>query len=415
MTDPIDDFFEREREAVPSLAAPPGLLGELQTVARRRRTRNTTMVSAAAAAVVAVIGTGAVLTSQNLGHHTTLAGPAASTSSAAGNSTSPTGPAVDATVPVGFSGWSVSFVSASHGFALGGYPCENKNECFGILETTDAMNSWHTIAEPGFAAEYGITPANAIIRFSDASNGWMVGSEGVWSTHDGGRNWRPIAALQDQHIDALEASDGHTYALGHGTTALWVSTDSSDDSSWAAQPSVALDMAPTDATDSLAATNRAVAAVRSQGSTTTVRLSLDFGASWQIVVAPCGASGGRAPLFSLVDETIGRFVCGDGTVEGVKFGTAPVVDTTFPLVTTTGAPVVGHSSSTDHNGTFFAYSGAGIWAYLENHTASHVLSGDVGYVGLTNDTQGIALPAVPDGTYWITQTGGLHWMQRSWG
>jgi hypothetical protein len=421
MNDRLDDFFEREREAVPLLVPPAGRYDELQTIARRRRNRNTTVVSAAAAVVLAVAGTGVVLGAQNLGGHTNnLAGPATLSSTAAhANSASPSGPPVDAPVPAGFSAWSVSFVSNGvRGFALGGYPC-GSDQCFGVLETTDSMTSWHLVAAPGLSAEYGLDATTAIIRFSgDGTNGWMVGSQGVWASHDEGRSWHPIAALQDQHIDALEAWAGRTYALGAGGSDLWVSSDSSSDG-WAPQSSLALAVEPTGTggtTDSLATANNTVAAVRSYGSTTTVRVSGDRGDHWSTVPSPCGTTTGQAPLFSLVDEFIGRFACNDGSVYGVRFGNnQPVLDASFSLSSTTGAAVKANSSSTISNGTFFAYSGAGIWAYLANHTASHVLAGDISYVGLTNDTQGIALPAQHNGKYWVTQTGGLSWLQRSWG
>src|SRR5436309_3288381 len=113
MNDKIDDFFEREREAVPLLAPPPGRFDELQTVARKRRNRNTTAVSVAAAAVVAVVGTGGELRVGALGHDkqsTAMTAPPAGTTAAVQHSTAPA-TTVDAAVPSGFNAWSVSFVS----------------------------------------------------------------------------------------------------------------------------------------------------------------------------------------------------------------------------------------------------------------------------------------------------------------
>ena len=35
-------------------------------------------------------------------------------------------------------------------------------------------------------------------------------------------------------------------------------------------------------------------------------------------------------------------------------------------------------------------------------------------VGLTNDSQGVALPAVPGPHYWVTGNGGITWVEKSW-
>ena len=53
-------------------------------------------------------------------------------------------------------------------------------------------------------------------------------------------------------------------------------------------------------------------------------------------------------------------------------------------------------------------------AYLGHPTPLQVLQADVGYVGLTNDSQGVALPAVPGPHYWVTGNGGITWVEKSW-
>lgn len=414
MNDSIDEFFEREREAVPLLAPPSGRFEELQHVARRRRNRNTTAVSVAAAVVVAVAGTGTVLA--NLGHGTSnnAVNPASSTVAVSPSAAAPTtSPTATMPVPQGFQAWSVSFVhSGVDGYALGGYPCHGGQSCLAVVETTDSMSSWHMISEPGFSSEYGVNATNAIIRFAkDGVDGWMVGSEGVWSTHDTGRTWQPISALRDAQIDALESwGDHQTYAVGKGSDSVWISTDPTQDSTWSEHSFVGLGYTST-ARDNLQADDKMVAVTRTSGSHVTVAFSGDKGGDWSSVPSPCDGHGNAAPVFALVDEHIKRFVCGDGSVYGYKD------DQLKPRLARFSLPAGAHATSvaTDGAGTLVAYSGAGIWAYVGHPTPLHVLANaDVGYVGLTSDRQGIALPATPSATYWVTVNGGINWLPRSW-
>jgi hypothetical protein len=422
MNDSIDEFFEREREAVPLLAPPTGRFEELQTVARRRRNRNTTAVSAAAAVVLAVVGTGAVLGAQNLSHGSNnLAGPAtSSTSAAAASSVSQSGQAIDPAVPADFKAWSVTFYGSS-GWALGGYTCSDGTACVAVLETTDSMRHWHTIAEPAAAGEYGMTAKNAIVRFVTPSDGWMVGSEGVYSSHDGGVTWRPVAELQSAGIDALEAHGSYTYALGRDGSSLWVSGNPRQDQ-WVQQSGLDLPTASTgtevSVTDSIDTANRTVAATRITKSATTVRLSPDNGQRWTTVQDPCTTNGGgRAEVFGLLEENIGRFVCTNGEMWAVWFDHSKVdkLDGTLPLSPRSGNAVVAQSLSTNNIGTVVAYSGAGLVGFVENSGMHIAQPGDFRYVGLTDNTNGIALPDAASGDYWVTGNGGLSWMARSFG
>ena len=75
------------------------------------------------------------------------------------------------------------------------------------------------------------------------------------------------------------------------------------------------------------------------------------------------------------------------------------------------------AESISHNdiGTVVSYSGAGLWAISARGQKEHLQPGDFGYVGLTNDTRGIALNAQPSHSYWFTTTGGLTWRPASFG
>jgi hypothetical protein len=275
------------------------------------------------------------------------------------------------------------------------------------------MDSWHTVAEPANAAEYDMNGTNAIIRFTGTGlNGWMVAGEGVWSSHDSGRTWLAVGALQGQHVDALEAWGSYTYAVGRGSDSLWVSTDPAADTSWTEHTFVGLP-SDTEAVDNLQADNTMVAITRTHGTSATVRLSKDHGNDWLTVPNACKGHGTGAPVYALVQENIHRFVCGDGTVIGLKDGAKPVVDTTFQLSSTSGTPVHANAVATNNVGTMVAYTGAGLWGFVQGGTSSHPITADVGWVGLTGE-QGLALPAVPGPNYWKTINGGITWFPKSW-
>ncbi|BEP15539.1 hypothetical protein acdb102_38500 [Acidothermaceae bacterium B102] len=424
MTDPVDRFFEREREAVPTLSPPPGLFDELQGVARRKRQRNTTMVSAAAAVVLAVVGTGAVLGAQNLNGSSTSAekpaGPTAKVSVSASTTSAVTSTPVDASVPTDFTAWSVSFVGTNqgptHGWALGGYSCGGQ-QCVAVLETTDGLASWHTLAKPATATQYGMSAGHATVRFQSINDGWMVGSRGVYATHDGGRDWHPVAALQTEGIDALEAWKSHVYAVGAQGSVLWVSDDPTSDT-WLPQPGLDLPPAGVGTKDSISPEDQGVVSVvRSTGTTTTVRLSTTFGNKWRTLPSPCAAAPQQsARLFVVLDPTVSRFVCGNGQVWAVWFdGRKPKRDLTLRLTSTTGKQIVAESVAHASHGTVVAYQGAGLQEVLASGIPNTPTPGDFSYVGMTTDNQGIALAPSATNAYWITTNGALTWKQKSFG
>ena len=248
MTDPVDRFFEREREAVPTLSPPPGLFDELQTVARRKRNRNTTMVSAAAAVVLAVVGTGAVLGAQSLGGTSTNAekpgGPyRKGLGSASVHAHRDLDPRVDPTVPADFTAWSVSFVGTA-GTRVGPRRLLLRRAAVrrSCSETTDGLASWHTLAKPGHATAVRRSSAgHATVRFQSLNDGWMVGSRRCLRDPRRRAGLAPVAALQSAGIDALEAWKSHVYAVGAQGSVLWVSEDPTSDT-WLPQPG--LDLPP---------------------------------------------------------------------------------------------------------------------------------------------------------------------------
>jgi hypothetical protein len=418
MTDPIKDFFERERDGVPLLAPPVGRFDELARVARHRRGRSVAVASVAAAVVVAVAGTGVVLsasgggptTSRTASTVTPVVATTTTTTTIASAIASPTATPADlGPVPADFHGWSVTFVSDAHGWAVGDYPCSGGQRCLAVVETTDDMASWHVVAKPAAAIAQGMTSSNAVLRFADARDGWLVGGYGVWSTHDGGRTWASIAQMAGQGIDALEAHGSYTYAVGSDGSDLWVSRDPATDN-WSEQSGLGLTGS---GHDTIQIANKTVLAARTGAGQQVVRVSHDNGTHWSDAALPCATE-----QVDLVDENITRSVCTDHRVIS-RWWDGSFADRLVGTVTASSGsgPGVATSVTNDSDETVVAYSGAGIWTIDLNASEDLIvqrLQGDAGYVGLTANGQGIALPATPATTYWKTIDSGTSWIPEHW-
>jgi hypothetical protein len=80
-------------------------------------------------------------------------------------------------------------------------------------------------------------------------------------------------------------------------------------------------------------------------------------------------------------------------------------DTTFDIKSTTGKTTVAESVAHVGSGTFVAYQGAGLQQVLVAGIPNKAVPGDFSYVGMTTDTQGVALQASASNSYWMTVNG----------
>ena len=113
-------------------------------------------------------------------------------------------------LPDGFDVASVTFVSATTGWALGTAPC-GTGPCVQVWRTGDGGRTWTARPAPPVAAPLepggGTAP---IIRFANADDGWVSADGKLWSTHDGGAHWaeQPVGSVY-----ALEAAAGIVHAV----------------------------------------------------------------------------------------------------------------------------------------------------------------------------------------------------------
>lgn len=117
--------------------------------------------------------------------------------------------------PAGFSPASVTFVSADLGWVLGVVPAGSGTE-LAVAHTTDGGSSWSRSPAPHVTFGAEGHDNGAIIRFANASDGWIASQAGgspggfqseIWSTTDGGASWHDVAVPGGGAVAALEASN----------------------------------------------------------------------------------------------------------------------------------------------------------------------------------------------------------------
>jgi hypothetical protein len=231
--DPLDRWLDQQVRPLPP---PAGTFELITRRARRRKLRKLAITVASVAAVAA--GVAVAVPNLALLH---LTPPQTSASAIAnGQSTKPqTGttkttdgsatpvrssslsPSAGPTEPLGpvpknFQPASVTFVDTQHGWAIGqaGTPgdCADKNPdfCTSVVRTDNAGQTWHGGPAPKTSGPDGPVGVSGI-RFLDGVNGWAFGPE-LWVTHDDGDHWHQIPTGGERVTD-LETVNGHAYAL----------------------------------------------------------------------------------------------------------------------------------------------------------------------------------------------------------
>jgi hypothetical protein len=470
--DPLDSWLE---EQVQPLSPPPGTFEMITRRARRRKVRKlaVTVVSAAAVAAAVVVAV-PVLTSMHLTTSSVPVNPAAGQSAAShtvsqspsgtasqqmspsqshSQTPSPTGPASAVSPPPGpmpanFQPSSVTFISTDNAWVIGqaGTPgkCANTNPsiCTSVAWTSDTGKTWHGAPAPNTGAPSGPTGVGGI-RFLDGINGWAFGPE-LWATHDAGNTWHQVPT-GGRRVTDLEAagnrayalfascSGSHAYSFAGGCTSYTLMTATADSDTWAP-----VGQATTGLTNLGAATSASITLTGSDGYLVAPDGTLysgPIGGAWQRagnlpclvgLPQPSGLPGGAlfaatADSHHLTAVCVGPapaepsrvFTSGDGASWAQQPAAAwgnlavPVaVDTTALTAAPDGTLVL----ATTH-GLYVFPAGGSQWKAA---TAANAPSSGFSYVGMTTNSQGVALPA--DTTrheIWMTFDGGLTWAPRT--
>jgi hypothetical protein len=451
-------------EPVAPLLPPQGAFDQIRGRARRRKIRQVGM-SAAGVAVLVVVGvavprliiphlspnppTAIGRTQQPRSHPPTqptlTPGSREATGSTPLKTTPPATPRL-APAPPNFQPASVTFVGTAAGTATGwvigqaGTPghCGPPKAyvCTSIARTDDAGGSWHGVPAPVTGAPNGSRGVGQI-RFLTPGDGWAFGPE-LWATHDGGAHWTRIPT-HGMRVVALETSGGRAFAvwarcdggllgLAAGCTDFSLYSAAATSDSWSKVPgatglslgsavssaSLVLSggqvhlFAPDGEVLSGPATGGRMIAATSGGTPAHAPCTPGVGQRGGQPTQALLASTGNGLILLCPSTAIGDaqhkalYYSADGGTTWQPEGTAPRTGIATSLA---GTPDGGVVLATDQGIQTSAHPGS-TWRAAGDTS----LPGGFTYVGMTTNTQGIAIPAQQSlHSVWFTFDGGHHW------
>jgi hypothetical protein len=377
-------------------------------------------------------------------------------------------------VPADFAPSSVTFVSSTRAWVIGqaGVPgsCYNGNICTSIAWTADGGSTWHGEHAPVAGAPSGPDGVSGI-RFLDGVNGWAFGPE-LWATNDGGDHWNPVDTF-GQRVTDLEAAGDRAYALfancsgtsGSGFAAnctrytLMTATAGSD--SWTpvgpATSNLTAGGSGSGASPSTGAgsSSSGSGGPASTGSSASAMLALTggtgylvapdgtvysgpIGGSWSKAgTAPCQPSSppqnGGLPSVGQLALVSARHLA-VSCYGGPSASSPPAIWTSSDggaawtqqssnawsgtsdrgTATSFTAAPDGALLLATTNGIYVQAAGTSQWHAATASGGSGIPSGGFSYVGMTSDSQGVALPADTSlHEIWVTADGGQTWTPKA--
>jgi photosystem II stability/assembly factor-like uncharacterized protein len=446
MPDRRDDLDSWLDGRIDPLPPPPGTFDLIKKRARRRKFRRLAVGAGAAAVIVAAAVTVPQVVNLPVLNPTTATGaangrsstPAPSASggaSAASSSASPIEPKAPAPVPGNFRPSSATFIGTQTGWVIGqaGTPGNCATQyCTSVARTDDAGKTWTGVPAPVTGQADGATGVSQI-RFLNGADGWAFGPQ-LYATHDGGHTWAQVVT-DGLRVTDLETVDGRAFALFAsctGTGPAFAATCTSY--SLYSSPASADHWTPVGpATSGLGGGAASMVLTQTRGYLLAPDRTLYSGpvngsAPWQAVAnVPCPVGQPLADgqptgaLLAAADTTNLVLACASSSAPGTQqakqvftsdnggmtwqnAGAAP----SLGLATSVAATPDGTYVLATGQGIDVQPAGSGAWqAATLNGPAP---AGGFGYVGMTTDAQGIALPADPAvGTVWFTFDGGQTW------
>ena len=458
--DDVEAWLSQHIEPLPP---PPGTFELIKRRARRRKFRRLAITATSAAVLVAA----AVAVPQVVNLHVlspnptsgVAAGhrsPATPTGGGSAQSSAATQPSTQTLtpgpppVPPDFRPTSVTFVGTRTGWVIGqaGTPghCATRY-CTSLARTDNAGRTWSGVPAPLTGAPDGATGVGQV-RFLDLDDGWAFGPE-LWVTHTGGQTWAPVGT-HGLRVTDLETVGSRVFAVfasctgGGQAFAAQCTSFTLYSSSAAGSDFTPVGAATTGLTDGRAGQAVSLVLTASRGYLLAPDGALyagpvDGSAPWQRVSSlvsscPVGlAQPGGQPSQALLGAVNAReliVACtsaggtgtsGGGTSGGEgqqkrilsspngglswrQMGTAPAGGIATSLAASPSESVI---LGTDQG---IEVLPAGEIAWQPATLRGGGPAGGFGYVGMTTDEQGIALPADPSsGTVWFTFDGGQTW------
>ena len=457
MADRHDDVDAWLSERIEPLPPPPGTFELIKRKARRRKYRRLAITAGSAAVIVAAAVAVPQVVNLPVQNPKSTAAPVAgarnstATPSAARDTSGKPSPATSSAVPVtgpvpgNFRPTSVTFVGTRTGWVIGqaltpGH-CATQ-VCTSVARTDDAGRTWAGRPAPMAGAADGATGLSQI-RFLNLDDGWAYGPQ-LYATHDGSRTWAPVDT-GGLRVTSLETVGDRVFALwasctGTGPayaancTRFTLYSASAGGGAWAP-----VGTSTTGLTDGAASEAAELVLTGTRGYLLAPGGALyagpvDGGGPWKQVstlVSSCpvgqaradgqptgallGAVNARDLLLACVSASSGanpsvstqqKFIYSspDGGVSWRQLSTAPAAGVAFGLAASPKESVV---LATDQ-GIDLLPSGETSWQTATLRGGGP--AGGFGYVGMTTDEQGVALPADPSaGTVWFTFDGGQRW------
>ena len=456
MPDRHDDVDAWLSQRIEPLPPPPGTFELIKRKARRRKFRKLAITAGSAAVIVAAAVTVPQVVNLPVLNPKPAAAPVGAqsqsavpsvSSSASGSGRQATSSAVPlvAPVPGNFRPTSVTFVGPRTGWVIGqaltpGH-CATQF-CTSVARTDDAGRTWTGVPAPMAGAPDGATGLSQI-RFLNLKYGWAYGPQ-LYATRTGGGTWAAVntgglrvTALETvgDRVFAVWASctgDGPAYAVNctrftlysasaAGATWAPVGTSTTGLTNGAAReaaqlvltgsrgyllaPGGALYSGPVDGSGPWTRVSSLVAScpvgpARADGQPTGALLGAVN--ADDLILACASGSHGTNPSASTQQKFI--YSSKNGGVSWQQMATAPAAGVAAGLAASPAESVV----LATNQGIDLLPAGEGRWQTA--NLGGGGPAGGFGYIGMTTDEQGIALPADPSaGTVWFTFDGGQRW------
>jgi|SRR5215469_3220629 len=465
--DEIDDWLGGE---VDPLYPPPGALDRIRNRSRRRKTRQAVVAAAGCAVVLgaAVSVPQLVSTGRRAGSANPAAAagstpasvqsgsgqPASSSESPATNSSSPQPPNhsfLSTTtsgfgVPAHFRPTSVTFVGVGGGNVVGavigqaGPPCAT-SVCTSLAGTSDYGSTWYGVSAPTAPSPDGGAGVSQL-RFANLRNGWAFGPA-LYETSGGGWPWYQESTGGQRVIDVEAAAGGPALGLfgtctGSGSAYAAVCTSFSLNTSVAGSRTWTPVTVPPGTMTTGHAASAALVVTGTTGylltPTGAVLTGPVSGGAWRKVSqAPCSpgpAQPSGLPSQALLATSPQQLMvaCAVGSTGGPS-ATGPVGQTrlytstngsSWQLAGAVTHPSAATSLASGSAGQVVLATTAGIYQSADGgKTWSQAKLGSAGpaggfsYIGMTNASDGVAVPTNASlGVVYVSTDGGLRWRPR---
>jgi photosystem II stability/assembly factor-like uncharacterized protein len=425
--DPIEAWLSADVELMPP---PPGQFERVHRRARHRRAMKALIAAAGAAAVIA----GGVVIPQVAGGFRTDNAPPAKIKMTP--EPRPTGPVPTVALPGpplspthggpppagGFEPRSVTFIGSNVGAVLGVAGSCAARPCTAMAATRDYGTTWSEIAAPPAVPADGGSGVSQV-RFLDFKDGWAYGPA-LYATHDGGRSWRAIFTRGGRVIDLSTAGrrafavvgfgctgGGAHYAIGCTRFTLFSTGASGNEWDGVTNASGAGQALPgalqlAGKRGYLLAGGQLYAGPVSKG-------------AWHRVstasLPGCIRSGVSGPQLIAPTTSALLLVCQDPRTSVLTLYQAASSGLSWQRRGVVQAKGAAQSFAVTPSGTLVLATTTGIYRSADGRSWNPVLSkpaGGFSFVGMTTDTNGVAVAASQRRNVYITTDGGRTWQAR---